>query len=88
MCRNIRPLFNLDSPATEDEVEAAALQFVRKISGFNKPSKTNQAAFDAAGAEVAQTAHALLFELTTNALAENCELEAEKRNQRSLERFG
>ena len=87
MCRNIRPLFNFDPPATADEIDAAALQFVRKISGFTKPSQANQMAFDAAVAEIAQTAQALLDELTTHAPAKNRELEAEKRKQRSRARF-
>ena len=73
MCRNIRPLFNFDPPATADEIDAAALQFVRKISGFTKPSQANQMAFDAAVAEIAQTAQALLDELTTHAPAKNRE---------------
>lgn len=67
MCRNIRPLFNFDPPATEDEIRAAALQFVRKISGYNRPSRLNEAAFDAAVDEVARTAGRLLTTLETRA---------------------
>jgi len=88
MCRNIRTLFNFDPPATEREVQDAALQFVRKISGFNKPSQANQAAFDAAIAEVAAASMRLLESLETSALPKNREEEAAKARARSAERFG
>jgi hypothetical protein len=88
MCRNIRTLFNFDPPATEREVQDAALQFVRKISGFNKPSQANQAAFDAAIAEVAAASMRLLNELETSATPKNREEEAAKARARSAERFG
>lgn len=88
MCRNIRTLFNFDPPATEREVQDAALQFVRKISGFNKPSQANQAAFEAAIAEVAAASMRLLNELETSATPKNREEEAAKARARSAERFG
>src|SRR5258708_33516791 len=78
MCRNIRPLFNFEPPVTEDEVRAASLQFVRKISGFSKPSKTNEAAFLAAVDSVAEVAHRLLHALETNAPPRNREVDAVK----------
>jgi hypothetical protein len=88
MCRNIRTLFNFEPPATEDEIRAAALQFVRKLSGFNKPSKANEAAFDRAVAEVAASARSLLFSLTTTGEVRYREVEAERARARSLARFG
>jgi hypothetical protein len=88
MCRNIRPLFNFAPPATDDEVRAASLQFVRKISGFTKPSSQNQAAFDHAIDEVARAAQALLAALTTTASPKDREVEAAKARARSLKRFG
>lgn len=88
MCRNIRPLFNFDPPATEDEIEAAALQFVRKISGFTRPSQANQAAFDEAVIGVAAVARHLLDSLETNAPPRDREIEAAKARARSAERFG
>lgn len=88
MCRNIRTLFNFDPPATEREVQAAALQFVRKISGFNKPSQANQEAFDTAIAEVAAASMRLLESLETSAAPKNREEEAAKARARSAERFG
>ena len=88
MCRNIRPLHNFEPPATSDEVQAAALQYVRKISGFTKPSQVNSAAFDAAVAEVAAASARLLAALETNAPAKNREIEAAKARARSAERFG
>ena len=88
MCRNIRTLFNFDPPVTPEEVRAASLQFVRKISGFNKPSKANEAAFDAAIEEVSQAATRLLGSLQTSAPARNREDEAEKAKLRAAERFG
>lgn len=87
MCRNIRPLFNFEPPATSSEVEAAALQYVRKISGFAKPSQANQAAFDAAVAEVAATSARLLAALETTAPPKDREIEATKAKARSAQRF-
>ena len=88
MCRNIKILFNFDPPVTDDEIRAASLQFVRKISGFNKPSKANEAAFDAAVSEVAAAASRLLRSLETVAPPKNREEEAAKAKARALERFG
>jgi hypothetical protein len=88
MCRNIKTLFNFDPPVTEDEVRAASLQFVRKISGFNKPSKSNEAMFAAAVDEVAATSSRLLRSLETNAPPKNREEEAAKAKARAAERFG
>lgn len=87
MCRNIRPLFNFDPPATHDEIEAAALQYVRKISGFTKPSQANQAVFDAAVAEIAAVSARLLASLQTTAPAKDRETEAIKAKARSAQRF-
>jgi len=87
MCRNIRPLFNFDPPATDDEIRAAALQYVRKISGFTKPSQVNQAAFDAAVDEVARVSAHLIATLETNAAPKNREAEALKTKARSAHRF-
>lgn len=87
MCRNIRPLFNFDPPATDDEVRAAALQYVRKISGFTKPSQVNQAAFDAAVDEIARVSADLIAALETNAAPKNREEEALKAKARSARRF-
>lgn len=87
MCRNIRPLFNFDPPANEDEVRAAALQFVRKVSGFHHPSKVNQPAFDAAIAAIARDCAALLASLVTDAAPRNRVLEAAKDRERSALRF-
>jgi hypothetical protein len=88
MCRNIKTLFNFEPPATEDEIRAASLQFVRKLSGFNTPSKANHAAFDAAIEEVTAAASRLLVSLETNAVPRDREIEAEKAKLRSAERFG
>jgi hypothetical protein len=88
MCRSIKTLFNFDPPATDDEVRAAALQFVRKLSGFNSPSKVNEVAFAGAVAEVYEVARRLINRLETNALPRNREEEAEKARQRAAERFG
>ena len=88
MCRNIRTLFNFDPPVTPEEVRAASLQFVRKISGFNKPSKANEVAFDAAIEEVSDAATRLLSSLQTTAPARNREEEAIKARQRAAARFG
>jgi hypothetical protein len=88
MCRNIRPLFNFEPPVTENEVRAASLQFVRKISGFSKPSKANEAAFLAAVEEIAQVSTRLLRSLETNAPPRNREQEAAKAKARAAERYG
>lgn len=88
MCRNIRPLFNFDPPVTDEEVRAAALQFVRKISGFTKPSKANEAAFQAAIDEVAGASTRLLHSLATSAPPRNREEEAAKAKARAAIRFG
>lgn len=88
MCRNIKTLFNFDPPVTEDEVRAASLQFVRKISGFNKPSKANEAAFQAAVDEVAAVSMRLMHSLETTAPAKNREDEAAKAKARAAVRFG
>ena len=87
MCRNIKTLFNFDPPATEDEIRASALQFVRKVSGFNKPSQANAAAFDSAVDEVSEAAHRLLASLHTSAPSRDREVEAEKARARARERF-
>ena len=87
MCRNIRTLFNFDPPVTEDEVRAASLQFVRKISGFTKPSKANEAAFLKAVDEVAEISSRLLRSLETTAPPKNREEEAAKARARAAERF-
>jgi hypothetical protein len=87
MCRNIKPLFNFDPPATEEEIRAAALQFVRKISGFQKPSKSNEAAFSAAVEAITRISEELLDTLETNASPKNRETEAEKVRARSARRF-
>jgi hypothetical protein len=88
MCRNIKNLFNFDPPVTDDEIRASALQFVRKISGFNKPSKGNEPAFLAAIDEVSRVSTRLLRSLETNAPAKNREEEAAKLKVRAAERFG
>ncbi|WP_426436271.1 DUF2277 domain-containing protein [Bradyrhizobium genosp. P] len=88
MCRNIKTLFNFEPPATEDEVHASALQFVRKLSGFNKPSQANEAAFNQAVTEVSEAARRLLVSLQTTAPARDREVEAEKAKERSRLRFG
>jgi len=88
MCRNIKTLFNFAPPATEDEIRAASLQFVRKLSGFNTPSKANQAAFDAAIEAVYQAGHRLLHDLETQAPPRDRETEAAKARARNAERFG
>ena len=88
MCRNIKTLFNFDPPVTEEEVRAASLQFVRKISGFSKPSKANEAAFEAAVSEVAASSMRLLRSLDTNAPPKNRAEEAAKAKARAAVRFG
>lgn len=87
MCRNIKTLFNFDPPVTEEEVRAASLQFVRKISGFNKPSKANEAAFLAAIDEIAEVSGRLLRSLETSAPPKNREEEAARAKARAAERF-
>ena len=87
MCRNIKTLFNFEPAATDDEIHAASLQFVRKISGFAKPSQANEAAFSAAVDDIAAIAARLLAELETNAPPKNREIEAERARARSLQRF-
>lgn len=88
MCRNIKTLFNFDPPATDDEVRAASLQFVRKLSGFAKPSQANAAAFEQAVDEVARVARTLVDSLVTNAPPKDRAVEAEKARARAAKRFG
>ena len=88
MCRNIKTLFNFEPPATEAEIRASALQFVRKLSGFNKPSKANEAAFNRAVVEVTAAAYRLINGLETTSAPRNREVEAEKARERSAARFG
>jgi hypothetical protein len=88
MCRNIRPLFNFEPPATEDEIRAASLQFVRKISGFTKPSKVNEVAFDIAVNDITRVANQLLVSLESTALPKNRQEEAARAKARSVQRFG
>ena len=88
MCRNIKTLYNFDPPATDEEIRAASLQFVRKLSGFNQPSQVNEAAFNQAIEEVAVTTRKLLNSLTTHAEHRNREEEAAKAHARAVERFG
>ena len=88
MCRNIRPLFNFEPTATDDEVRAASLQFVRKISGYTKPSSSNQEAFDRAVDEVARAARVLVDSLTTNAPPKDREIEAAKARAKAARRYG
>jgi hypothetical protein len=87
MCRNIRTLFNFEPPVTDEEIRAASLQFVRKISGFTKPSKSNEPAFLAAVGDIEATSRALLRSLQTNAPLKNREAEAAKARLRAAERF-
>jgi hypothetical protein len=87
MCRNIKPLFNFEPPVTEDEVRAASLQFVRKISGFTKPSQANEAAFEAAIEEISAASARLMHSLTTGAPPKNREEESAKARARNAERF-
>jgi hypothetical protein len=88
MCRNIKTLHNFRPPATDEEIRASALQFVRKLSGFTRPSQTNQAAFDRAVDEVTRAAEELLAALVTNALPRSRELETAKARARAAKRFG
>ncbi|MGE0004404.1 MAG: DUF2277 domain-containing protein [Parvibaculaceae bacterium] len=87
MCRNIRTLFNFEPPASDDEIRASALQFVRKLSGFTRPSKANEAAFDRAVEDVTEAARKLIFALETQAPPRNREVEATKARERSRARF-
>ncbi|MGD8329780.1 MAG: DUF2277 domain-containing protein [Acidobacteriota bacterium] len=87
MCRNIRPLFNFEPPATDEEIRASALQFVRKVSGFTRPSQTNEAAFDRAVDDVSAIVHRLLDELVTAAPAKDREVEAAKARARAQKRY-
>ena len=87
MCRNIKTLYNFAPPATHDEIRASALQFVRKLSGFTRPSKANEAAFDRAVDEVSRVAHDLLDALVTNAPPRDREIEAAKAKARAAERY-
>jgi len=87
MCRNIRTLYNFDPPATAEEIDAAALQYVRKISGFTKPSRANEEAFNAAVAAVARTSAELLAQLSTSAPAKDRDHEAEKARARAAQRY-
>ncbi len=88
MCRNIKTLFNFDPPATDEEIRAASVQFVRKLSGFTQPSRVNQVAFERAVVEVSQIARTLIDSLSTNAPTRNRQLEAEKARARTVRRFG
>lgn len=88
MCRNIKTLFNFDPPASDEEIQASSLQFVRKLSGFTKPSRANEAVFDRAVTDVAQIAHELLASLITDAPSKNREIEAAKTRARASARFG
>ena len=88
MCRNIKPLFNYDPPANDEEIRASALQFVRKVSGYNKPSKANEAAFDRAVEEVTRVTRALIDALVTDAPPKDREVEAARAKERSIRRFG
>lgn len=88
MCRNIKTLFNFEPPATDEEIEAASLQFVRKLSGFNKPSKANEEAFERAVQDVAAVARTLIDSLVTTADPRDREIEAERARARNAARFG
>jgi len=88
MCRNIRVLYNFDPPATSEEVQSAALQYVRKVSGMNKPSKANDAIFEHAVHEIAHITQHLLDDLVTTAPSKDREVEAERRRARAVARFG
>jgi hypothetical protein len=88
MCRNIKPLFNYDPPVTADEIHDAALQFVRKLSGYNRPSQANEEVFNRAVAEVAHAARHLLEDLVTQAPPRDREVDAQKARERAIKRFG
>jgi len=87
MCRSIKPLFNFEPPVTDDEIRKASLQFVRKISGFTKPSKANEAVFETAVEQISEAAHTLLASLVSNASPRNREIEAAKARTKSARRF-
>ena len=87
MCRNIHTLYNFEPPATEDEVHGAALQYVRKVSGFTKPSQANEAVFERAVEEVAEATARLIAELVTNAPPKDREVEAARKRERAVKRF-
>ena len=87
MCRNIKTLFNFEPPVTDEEIRAASIQFVRKISGFNKPSKANESVFHSAVDDIARVSHQLLMSLESNATPKNREEEAAKAKARAAERF-
>ena len=88
MCRNVRILFNFDPPATDEEIHNASLQFVRKLSGFNKPSKVNEAAFNLAVEEISNAVQNMIEALKTNAEPRNREIEARHAHERAIVRFG
>ncbi len=88
MCRNIKPLFNYEPPATDDEIRASALQYVRKVSGFTRPSQANEAAFERAVEDVANVTRCLIESLVTRAPTRDREVEAEKARARAAQRFG
>ncbi len=88
MCRNIKTLFNFEPPATHEEIRASSLQFVRKLSGYNTPSKANEPAFNAAVEEVFEAAHRLLVSLETSTQPRDRDVEAQKAKRRAAERFG
>jgi hypothetical protein len=88
MCRSIKTLFNFDPPATDEEIRAASLQFVRKLSGFTEPSKVNEAVFNRSVDDVFRVAHRLVHHLTTTAPARNREVEAAKAKARAFQRYG
>lgn len=88
MCRNIKPLFNFEPPANDEEIRASALQFVRKVSGYNKPSKVNEAAFDHAVEEITRVTRELVYSLVTEAPPKDREVEAARAKERSVRRFG
>ena len=88
MCRNIKRLYNFEPPATAEEIQAASLQFIRKVSGFNKPSQANQAAFQLAVEDVSKVVQALLDSLVTDATPLDREIEAQKNRARAAKRFG
>lgn len=88
MCRNIKTLFNFEPPATDEEIRASSIQFVRKLSGFNRPSKANEAAFDLAVEQVAAAARLLIASLVTNANPKDREVEAQRARARTAARFG
>ncbi|HEX3553827.1 MAG TPA: DUF2277 domain-containing protein [Thermoanaerobaculia bacterium] len=88
MCRSIKPLFNFEPPVTDDEIRKASLQFVRKISGFTKPSKANEAAFETAVEQISEAAHTLLASLVTNGTPRSREVEAAKARVKAARRYG